>query len=188
MKIHTVEAIEISAEQLGIEYDRSIFEAAIYLIEILPTSKKLKFPANQIKNPGIGFWVITALKAGTLGGDEILESEWFDSSEPAFSGFFRMRQQWDWRESYLPAPVKDGAWKIVNTFNGGESQERYATEADAEKVRQYNKHEFYSIPGSQNNIFCEIVIDAEAVWDWDAIQNKYRWFPKPVSAPAAIAG
>jgi hypothetical protein len=69
----------------------------------------------------------------------------------------------------------DGEFKLVDTFNGWESEERYASEGDAEEALQHQKREFYDQPGNRSYKWCRVVASANVSWDWDYRQNKFRW-------------
>lgn len=69
-----------------------------------------------------------------------------------------------------------GKYKIVDTFNGWESEHNYRTEEKAikEKEKMINRESKY--PGMQNRIFCYAVVPSDAEWGWDESLNKSRWY------------
>lgn len=193
MITHLIESIDVAPDAFGDERQEASFKGAVWFVEVtaddLEEPDDLEFPLCQlsINEVKLGLYVITALKAGTFGGVEILGWTFHENSESALRNVQEQVKEWDFdEEANLPKPVPDGAFKIVDTDKGWQSKERYATEEDAEQVLSYDKRRFYSNLWTKNSLFCEIVIDSEANWRFDHEKNGYRWFPKCVCLEAAM--
>lgn len=176
--------IEVSEEDLNMFYGEHDWTEDFEISE--GSEWKRFFSLDEVENLvngneklEIGFYTLVALSDEFRTEPEMLERQYHSSLKEAKASFTQLLEEWRWDEkTNLPKPEPDGQFKLVNTLNGGESDERYATEEDAEKVLRYSKKQYYSIPGRQNDVFCEIVIDANAEWDYDSEQGQFRWFPK----------
>lgn len=176
--------VEVSKEDLDMFYGENDWTEDFYITE--GSEWKRFFSLDEVENLvngdeklEIGFYTLVALADEFRTEPEMLERQYHSSLKEAKTSFTQLLEEWRWNEkTNLPQPEPDGQFKLVNTVNGWESDERYATEEDAEKVLRYNKQQYYNIPGRQNDIFCEIVIDAGAEWDYDSKQGQFRWFPK----------
>lgn len=190
---HLTHAIEVSPVDYGMEDNHpGAFDGTIELIEVVEADLEEdeedyhEFPLNQVAAKAgrleVGFYTIVALSPGTFPGEDVLGWNYHATLQEAAAMIVEMQKEYDFdEEADLPQPVEEGRFKLVDTFNGWESQDRYATEADAEKVMEYRKRKFYSSPGTEGNTWCEIVIDAEASWEFNPQANtsigegKFRW-------------
>jgi len=65
-------------------------------------------------------------------------------------------------------------YKIVDTFNGFESDARFHTFEEATEILLQDMEDFYK-NNSENTRYMRQVVLSDLVWEWDYKQNKYRW-------------
>jgi len=66
-------------------------------------------------------------------------------------------------------------YKLVDTFNGWEGDERFPTKAGAKKALDSRAKEFFAYPGHQNALFMKTIIKADARWWFNCNLNKFVW-------------
>ena len=66
------------------------------------------------------------------------------------------------------------AFKLVDTFNGWESQERYTSIEEAIAANKERREEFYENHTS-NTQYCGVVAYEDAVWDWVQGLSEWQW-------------
>ena len=66
------------------------------------------------------------------------------------------------------------AFKIVDTFNGQESEERYTSTAEASRANEERREEFYE-NHTEDVQYCCVVAYEDAVWEWVERLSKYEW-------------
>lgn len=190
----TIYLIEVTEDDLRVFYGEDDWTEDFEISE--GSEWKRFFSLDEVENfvngnekLETGFYTIVALNDEFRTEPEMLEHQYHSSFKAAKASFTQLLKEWRWDEkANLPESEPDGQFKLVNTSNGWESDKRYAIEEDAEKVLKYNKQQYYSVPGRQNDIFCEIVIDAGAEWDYDFEQGQFRWFPKFACLEGATSG
>lgn len=65
-------------------------------------------------------------------------------------------------------------YKVVDTFNGYESEKRFQTMEEAEKALQKDYEEFYSF-NTENTRYMKQVVPANFTWYWSQRENQWTW-------------
>lgn len=66
-------------------------------------------------------------------------------------------------------------YKLVDTFNGWEGKERYATFVDAETALNRERKAFKSRPENMNSSFCKEIVPADMQWSYHHSLHSYLW-------------
>ena len=65
-------------------------------------------------------------------------------------------------------------YKIVDTFNGWESDKNFSTLEEAMNELFKDKQEFFKY-NSSNCIYKKTVIPSSLKWSWNEIENRWEW-------------